>query len=80
MNDDSDQNSKTPANNSEPTPEAGYREAIVRHILWNHPASLTREEVLSALDWRKGLIQEVLTVYPQLSEAEALELLLVFGS
>ena len=59
----------------------GDRESIIRHILWNFPTnSLTREEVASALDYRKNLIREVLAVYPQLSEGEALEMLLAFGS
>ena len=38
MNGNNKSNSKTPANNIEPTPEADYREAIVRHILWNYLA------------------------------------------
>ena len=57
------------------------RESIVRHILWNYPTNrFTREEVASMLDWRKSLIQEVLAAYPQLTEAEALEMLRAFGS
>jgi hypothetical protein len=71
-------------NSEEPQPTLDYREyreCIIWHIPWNYPTNrFAREEVASMLDWRKSLIQEVLAAYPQLTEAEALEMLLTFGS
>jgi hypothetical protein len=68
-------------NSDEPQRKLDYRECIIRHLLWNYPTNrFTREEVASMLDWRKSLIQEVLAAYPQLTKAEALEMLLAFGS
>ena len=68
-------------NSDEPQPTLDYRECIIWHIPWNYLTNrFTREEVASMLDWRKSLIQEVLAAYPQLTEAEALEMLRAFGS